>query len=53
MLMTMEEEYRRQAELFPNPERLEKVSLVANKCDHPLRKAGQSRWDDFFRCFVI
>ena len=25
MIMTMEEEYKRQGELFPNPERLEKV----------------------------
>jgi len=25
MIMTMEEEYKREAELFPNPERLEKV----------------------------
>ena len=25
MIMTMEEEYKSQSELFPNPERLEKV----------------------------
>jgi len=25
MIMTMEEEYKRSGELFPNPERLEKV----------------------------
>lgn len=25
MILTMEEEYKRQCELFPNPERLEKV----------------------------
>lgn len=28
MLMTMEEEYKRQSELFPSPERLEKVCFL-------------------------
>lgn len=28
MLMTMEEEYKRESELFPSPERLEKVTNI-------------------------
>jgi hypothetical protein len=28
MLMTMEAEYKRQKELFPNPERMEKVKFL-------------------------
>jgi len=31
MIMTMEEEYKRQAELFPSPERLEKVILLCQQ----------------------
>ena len=31
MMMTMEEEYRRESELFPSPERLEKVSYLLHK----------------------
>jgi len=35
VIMTMEEEYRRQGELFPNPERLEKVQYTSCVCYVP------------------
>ena len=42
MMMTMEEEYRRESELFPSPERLEKVSYLLPSNN------GQSHLEDKF-----
>ena len=43
--MTLEEEYRRQSELFPNPERIVKVRVSASALTH--QPSQQGVWASF------